>query len=191
MPAKTDAKGGQTGYNDCQQRYGASNPKAKCQNVFINSVKDFCLWGPPNLTTSDTVGDLEAVMVSYCMKSGYGTRLIPDGTIKGAHFLKTPSFVQITGTGDFTKIHIRAGDEGGELDPHGATGSGNPVGGVVFTRAYTGNWEQLPDGRTSCRPPSTASVLAVTVLGTSSGAPHLRCHGLHVERACQLRPQRL
>ncbi|ETS61176.1 carbohydrate-binding module family 13 protein [Moesziomyces aphidis] len=145
MPAKTDAQGGQTGYNDCQQRYGASNPKAKCQNVFINSVKDFCLWGPPNTQSSDTVGNLEAVMVAYCMKSGYGTRLIPDGTIKGAHFLKTPSFVQVTGTGDFTKIHIRAGDEGGELDPHGATGSGNPVGGHVFTRAFTGNWEELPE----------------------------------------------
>lgn len=131
MPAKTDANGGQTGYNDCQQRYGATNPKAKCQNIFINSVKDFCLWGPPKTSGSDTVGDLEAVMVSYCMKSGYGTRLIPDGTIHGAHFLKTPSFVQITGTGDFTKIHIQAGDEGGELDPHGATNMGNPVGGNV------------------------------------------------------------
>ena len=145
MPAKTDAAGGQTGYNDCQTRYGASNPKAKCQNVFINSIKDFCLWGPPNTTKYVEVGASEEVMVAYCMKSGYGTRLIPDGTIKGAHFLKTPSFVQVTGVGDFTKIHIRAGDEGGELDPHGATGSGNPVGGVVFTRAYTGNWEQLPE----------------------------------------------
>ena len=33
--------------------------------------------------------------------------------------------------GDLTKINIAQGDEGGELDPHGATGLGNPVGGNV------------------------------------------------------------
>jgi hypothetical protein len=32
------------------------------------------------------------------MKDGYGTRLIPDGSIHGAHFVQTPDFVQITGT---------------------------------------------------------------------------------------------
>ncbi|PWZ01007.1 hypothetical protein BCV70DRAFT_159345 [Testicularia cyperi] len=145
LPAKTDAAHGQTGYNDCQSRYGATNPKAKCQNIYINSVKDFCVWGPPNTDSYAVVGDKEPVMVSYCMKSGYGTRLIPDGTIYGAHFLKTPSFVQVTGTGDFTKIRIKKGDDGGELDPHGAEGSGNPIGGKVFTRAYTGDWEELPE----------------------------------------------
>ncbi|EPQ31712.1 uncharacterized protein PFL1_01045 [Pseudozyma flocculosa PF-1] len=145
LPAKTQAEGGQTSYNDCQTRYGASSPTAKCANAFINSIKDFCVYGPPNTKKYVTIGDSEEVLVSYCMKSGYGTRLIPDGTIKGAHFLKTPSFVQVTGTGDFTKIHVQAGDEGGELDPHGATGFGNPIGGLVFTRAYTGNWEQLPE----------------------------------------------
>ncbi|KAJ7792070.1 hypothetical protein B0H14DRAFT_3115270 [Mycena olivaceomarginata] len=38
----------------------------------------------------------------------------------------------ITGVGDFTKINIRGGDSGGELDPHGADSNGNPVGGLVF-----------------------------------------------------------
>jgi hypothetical protein len=102
--------------------------------------------------------------VAWCTKSGYGTRLIPDGTLTGVHFLKTGDFVQVTGTGDLTKLNIRQGDEGGELDPHGcvlssaprcadtpqltstlsslfaarsATGAGNPVGGLVFTRAIT------------------------------------------------------
>jgi hypothetical protein len=37
--------------------------------------------------------------------------------------------VQITGYGDFTNMNIPTGDEGGELDPHGAYGSGNPIGG--------------------------------------------------------------
>jgi hypothetical protein len=77
------------------------------------------------------------------MKSGYGTRLIPDGTISGAHFLKTSSFVQVTGHGKLTNLNIKNRDEGGELDPHGATGAGNPVGGLVFTRAFTGQFQQI------------------------------------------------
>jgi len=77
------------------------------------------------------------------MKAGHGTRLIPDGTITGAHFLKTPSYVQVTGRGHLKNLHITAGDEGGELDPHGADGSGNPVGGLVYTNAYTGKYERI------------------------------------------------
>lgn len=42
-------------------------------------------------------------------------------------------YVQIMGYGDFTKLNIPFGDFGGELDPHGATGAGNPVGGNVTT----------------------------------------------------------
>jgi len=44
--------------------------------------------------------------------------------------------VQITGFGDFTKMNIAAGDEGGELDPHGADGNGNPIGALVFSEAF-------------------------------------------------------
>ncbi|CAO1637155.1 unnamed protein product [Parajaminaea phylloscopi] len=141
LPAKTDKAGGQTGFNDCKKRYGDSSQSSLCQNVYINSIKDFCILAPPK--PGSTIGDQEAVVISWCLKSGYGTRLIPDGTIKGAHFLKTSSFVQVTGVGDFTKVNIRRGDDGGELDPHGATGSGNPVGGLVYTRAYTGKFQRV------------------------------------------------
>jgi len=83
-------------------------------------------------------------VVSWCSKSGYGTRLIPAGTVKGAHFVQTPDYVQITGMGDFTSMNIPAGDAGGELDPHGATGNGNPVGGLVFSGAFNnGQLQQL------------------------------------------------
>lgn len=47
------------------------------------------------------------------------------------HYQKTPAFVQISAIGDFTKVNVLGGDSGGELDPHGATGEGNPVGGNV------------------------------------------------------------
>jgi hypothetical protein len=97
------------------------------------------------------------------MKDGYGTRLIPDGSIKGAHFVLTPDFVQITGIffiyllpfvvygphcrctlgiGDLTSLNIPKGDAGGELDPHGADGNGNPVGGLVFSSAF-GQLQQI------------------------------------------------
>lgn len=58
------------------------------------------------------------------------------------HFVQTPDYVQVTGVGDLTKLNIPAGDEGGELDPHGATGNGNPIGGLVFSSAF-GQMEQI------------------------------------------------
>jgi len=102
-------------------------------DVGLNSVDDFCLWGPP---TVKVVGDSEREMVAYCTKSGHGTRLIPQGTLKGVHFVKTPQYVQITGQGDFTKINIPGGDAGGELDNHGADGNGNPIGGLVYGNVF-------------------------------------------------------
>lgn len=30
-------------------------------------------------------------------------------------------------------MNIPAGDDGGELDPHGADGNGNPIGGLVLS----------------------------------------------------------
>lgn len=133
---------GQSGSNQCA-KWKPYNDKAKCDNVFINNVRDFCLWGPPS--GQEEIGNVETEVVSYCLKQGYGTRLIPKGTITGAHFIKTPNFVQITGFGDFTKIHVKANDQGGELDPHGANGYGNPPGGLVFSRnvkGREGQWVQ-------------------------------------------------
>jgi hypothetical protein len=97
----------------------------------MNDADDFCLWAPPS------VGDTEQNEVVWCTKSGRGTRVIPDGTLKGVHFIRTKDYVQVTGVGDFTKINVKKGDEGGggclssrgyllylitcsELDPHGA-----------------------------------------------------------------------
>jgi hypothetical protein len=40
------------------------------------------------------------------------------------------------GVGNLTNINIPAGDAGGELDPHGADGNGNPIGGLVFSSAF-------------------------------------------------------
>ncbi|KAK0548344.1 hypothetical protein OC845_003616, partial [Tilletia horrida] len=134
LPHKTDDARGQVGVNDCIKTYGSSNAGADCQTAVINSAAEFCLWAP---RSSANIGDEEGEVVAYCTKSGFGTRLIPSGTIKGVQFRKTNSYVQVTGKCDCTKINVAPNDEGGELDPHGATGSGNPVGGLVFTNAWS------------------------------------------------------
>lgn len=118
-----------------------SNQTALCQNSYLNGLDDFCLFGPPSTSPTpdpdSLIGNIEATAVSYCLKSGYGTRLFPPGTITGAHWVKTPKFVQITGVGDLTKLGIPDGDSGGELDPHGADGFGNPRGSLVFSSAFS------------------------------------------------------
>ncbi|KAG9039871.1 hypothetical protein FS837_000897, partial [Tulasnella sp. UAMH 9824] len=125
---------GQEGTNRCGT---GSSPTSMCQNVFLNSITDWCIWAPPYSDGHNaTIGETERGEVAYCLKDGYGTRLIPDGTILGAHWVQTPDYVQITGIGDFTKIGIPKGDSGGELDPHGADGNGNPIGGLVFGNSY-------------------------------------------------------
>lgn len=126
----------------------------------INSIDDWCTFGPNvagqplGNVEEDTVayctkprnnarvivsGDEHAPAPFFALNTGrqspltnsLGLPLQPDGTVTSVHFVKTPLYVQIMANGDFTKINVLAGDEGGELDPHGATNMGNPVGGNV------------------------------------------------------------
>jgi len=92
-----------------------------------------CLFAPPE--PNSVIGNTEAYEVAWCTKQRNNARLIPEGTFTAVHFVKTPMYWQIQGLGDLTKLNIAANDEGGELDPHGATGDGNPVGGNVTTNA--------------------------------------------------------
>ncbi|KAJ6543622.1 carbohydrate-binding module family 13 protein [Mycena vulgaris] len=128
LPATSE--NGQTGTNACGT---TSSQSSNCQTAWINSADDFCLWAPP---TKGSIGNTEREEVAWCSKSGRGTRTIPNGALKGVHFVKTPDYVQVTGVGDFTKINIPGGDSGGELDPHGADGNGNPIGGLVFGNSF-------------------------------------------------------
>jgi hypothetical protein len=118
---------GQFGTTKCGTKNSQSS---ECQVVHMNSLDDFCLWAPPK--AGDTVGDSEQYEVAWCQKDGYGTRTIPAGTFTGLHWVTTPDYVQLTGKGKFTKVNVAAGDEGGELDPHGYNTYGNPIGGLVF-----------------------------------------------------------
>ncbi|SAM82395.1 uncharacterized protein UBRO_04603 [Ustilago bromivora] len=93
-------------------------------------------------------GAKEESVVSYCLKSGYGTRLITNSAIQGVQFLKTPNLLQVTGVGNFTGLNIQRGDAGGELDPHDADGTGNPKGGLVYSNNVPGSegkWTQIKE----------------------------------------------
>ncbi|KAF8903752.1 hypothetical protein CPB84DRAFT_727292 [Gymnopilus junonius] len=124
------SQNGQYGYNNCGS---GSSQSSNCQTLWINSASDFCLWAPPY---EGSIGDTERVQVSWCTKSGRGTRTIPNGSLKGVHFVKTPDYVQVTGVGDFTQMNIPRGDAGGELDNRGADGNGNPIGGLVYGNSF-------------------------------------------------------
>lgn len=105
LPTKSEQ--GQTGINNCGS---TSSQSSMCQTMWMNDATDFCLWAPP---TVGNIGDTEREEVAWCTKSGRGTRVIPNGTLKGVHFVRTKDYVQVTGVGNFTKINVKKGDEGG------------------------------------------------------------------------------
>jgi len=129
----TTSESGQTGINNCGT---TSSQSSMCQTMWMNDADDFCLWAPPK---KGDIGDTEQEEVAWCTKSGRGTRVIPNGTLKGVHFVRTKDYVQVTGVGNFTKINVGSGGGGGELDPHGADGTGNPIGGLVFGNTFGPN----------------------------------------------------
>ncbi|CAE6472762.1 hypothetical protein ACGC1H_003497 [Rhizoctonia solani] len=126
-------RGPQFGFNICNST--TQNQQSNCQTAFVNSIDDFCLWAPA--TPNSSIADTEAAEVAWCTKNTHGTRVIPGGALKGVQYLTTPDYVQITGFIDQTQINMQSGDQGGELDPHGADEQGNPIGGLIFTNAWS------------------------------------------------------
>ncbi|KAJ6533091.1 hypothetical protein B0H19DRAFT_903149, partial [Mycena capillaripes] len=110
--------------------------------ISINSIDDFCIFAPPYFAK---IPDTEGIEVAWCTMPRNNARVIPDGTFTGVSFLKTDFYVQIYGFGDFTKLNIAPNDGGGELDPHGATGAGNPEGGNVTTTVVDGIDEPIAE----------------------------------------------
>lgn len=109
------------------------NQSSYARLLSLNAIDDFCLFAPP--TTGQDIGDSEEIEVAWCVQARNNARVIPDGVFTAVHMLRTPLYWQIQGYGDFTQINIESGDEGGELDAHGSTGFGNPVGGNVTCNA--------------------------------------------------------
>ncbi|CDR88572.1 uncharacterized protein SPSC_04399 [Sporisorium scitamineum] len=105
------------------------------RTIYINSASDFCLLMPPDPTKQNLV-DAEAIAVAYCTNPTNGTRPMPDKLIKTAHFRRTPSYVQISGTYDPAVMNLGDNDCGGEYDSEGAKGVGNPAGVTMRNGSY-------------------------------------------------------
>jgi len=129
-------RGPQLGYNICNST--TQGPNSLCQTAIINSIDDFCMWSSNFLPTDplDTIADSEAREVAWCTKPKWGGRQIPAGAITGLQWLYAKNYQQLVGYIDQTAVHLQADDEGGELDPHGADGQGNPLGGIVYTNSF-------------------------------------------------------
>lgn len=108
----------------------------------LNSATDFCIYLPPDPTMQNLV-DAEVDAVAYCFNPFNETRPFPDGFIKTAHFLRTPNFIQVTGTYDRTKMNLSPNDCGGEYDNHGAENVGNPVGAFIDGGTH---WNEFASG---------------------------------------------
>ncbi|TFK98552.1 hypothetical protein BDV98DRAFT_512086 [Pterulicium gracile] len=130
-------RGPQSGYNLCNST--TEGQDSLCQTGFFNSIDDFCIWAPPH--PDSVIGDTEGEGVAWCTKPGHGGRLIPEGALTGLQFMKTPAYIQIVGFLDQTKVNIQSGDGGGEFDPHGADVRGNPLGGLMYSNAFSGGGE--------------------------------------------------
>ncbi|TFK60775.1 hypothetical protein BDN72DRAFT_828692 [Pluteus cervinus] len=137
VPPGVIATGTQGPTNPPQPTLGtAINQTSYARLLSVNSIDDFCIFAPP---TQSAIADSETIEVAWCTKQRNNARVIPDGTITGVSFLKNDYYVQLIGYGDFTQLNIPFGDYGGELDPHGAYGSGNPIGGNVTSNISGGD----------------------------------------------------
>ncbi|KZV90598.1 hypothetical protein EXIGLDRAFT_770653 [Exidia glandulosa HHB12029] len=136
----TSERGSQYGYNRCNST--TEGQSSLCQTAIINSLDDFCLWGPPKANVP--IGDSESYEVAWCTKPTHGARLIPAGALTGVQFIKTPSYVQITGRLNQELLNLPTGDYGGELDSGGQDGRGNPIGGLVYAAQLPGGTTDVP-----------------------------------------------
>ncbi|SJL13357.1 uncharacterized protein ARMOST_16799 [Armillaria ostoyae] len=134
---------GQTGINECGTM---SSQDSMCQNLYINAIDDLSvshLRRTPRLimhlpapSIPGPHRSIERSDVSWCLKSERGTRIIPEGTSKGAHFMQTPDFVQVTGLGDFTQLNIHGDEVGGEPDRNGSDLARNLLRDFICSSAF-------------------------------------------------------
>jgi len=139
-------RGPQYGFNMCNST--TENQQSNCQTFWFNGPDDFCITAPPE--PGKLVADLEGEMVAWCSKKGHGTRLIPEGTITGIEYRKTPDYLQIVGFINQPNLNMAKDDYGGEMDSGGADGYGNPIGGLFLSTQYgqgtVPNWSNFIGG---------------------------------------------
>jgi len=139
-PYKIDTSDGprgiMTGINQCNST--TANQNSLCVNAVVNSIQDFCVFAPPE--PNSLIANVEGECVAWCVNGQkYGTRTIPSGAVTGMQFVKAPGYVAMGLNIVGPLLYDQASDAGGELDPHGADGRGNPIGSLMYTNAFGGS----------------------------------------------------
>ncbi|WWC94730.1 hypothetical protein V866_001578 [Kwoniella sp. B9012] len=131
--------------SDNSDAQSQSQPK----ELWLMSHEDFCVYGLSEENKGKMLSESVDNVISYCSKSGHGTRLIPDGTLKGVTYVRTPSWVQVSGSGDFSQIGISPDDSGAQFD----SSSHNPQGSSLITSQGgdpAKDWVTMISGQTFC-----------------------------------------
>lgn len=94
------------------------------QIVTVESADVFCSFLPT--LPGQSISDSEGSAIAFCTEDSTnapGAITFPTGFIKSAHFSKTDTYVQITGTMDGSKYHLDPSDGGGQYDTNAPAGA--------------------------------------------------------------------
>ncbi|WVW86017.1 hypothetical protein I302_108055 [Kwoniella bestiolae CBS 10118] len=128
---------------------GSGDATSQSKELWLKSHDDFCVYGLGEENKGKMISESVDNVISYCSKSGHNTRLIPDGTLKGVTYVRTPSWVQVSGSGDFSLIGISPGDTGAQFDSSAHT----PQGASLITSIGgdpAKDWVTMISGQTFC-----------------------------------------
>ncbi|KAI7876473.1 uncharacterized protein EV154DRAFT_65744 [Mucor mucedo] len=90
------------------------NKRGTGASISVNSSQDFCSYLPPGPGKSVSATERDAT--PFCTNSTTYADAFPPGFIKSAHFLRTPTYVQVTGRINHTVYDILVEDGGGQYD---------------------------------------------------------------------------
>ncbi|CDS10891.1 hypothetical protein LRAMOSA11377 [Lichtheimia ramosa] len=91
-------------------------------NIKVDSAQEYCTYLPPK--PGMPIAEAEGNAVPFCTKTqASGTRQLPSGFIKSAHFKQTSTYTQVTGRIDRSKYSLSASDGGGQYDHKNEIGS--------------------------------------------------------------------
>ncbi|KAG2202936.1 hypothetical protein INT47_008968 [Mucor saturninus] len=99
---------------------------AKGQIAQVVDANDFCVFLPPSDSTNRIISDTEWNANAFCLGNtplATNAEKLPAGFIKSAHYLKTDTYVQVTGQMDYTKANLVGTDGGGQMDVRAPMGS--------------------------------------------------------------------
>lgn len=99
---------------------------AKGQIAQVVDANDFCVFLPPSDSTDRIISNTEWNANAFCLGNtplAVGAERLPSGFIKSAHYVKTDTYVQVTGQMDYTKANLVGTDGGGQMDVRAPMGS--------------------------------------------------------------------